>query len=535
MIIQEKISINICASNYIYWKNKGYPVSMNTTHEVLVEDLLSKSNMKILCRCDSCQREYMQKYSRNKNNCSKCVTSLRMKGNTIGSKNITSKDPTKNDLMEFINKGLGKKHISEKYNVSISVVNRWFKMYKIKIDSYFGRKYFKSEKEESAAIKKIEKNFSQKINISELSRKTAIPIHILQNLKKQEKIKINSYFDIVKNEYQNIVEKLPIYVEENKKHSLKTISEKYNISIEQLKKAFSENNIKVNLHSYNKSKGEFEIKDFIINTLGLNCFSVMLEKTYEIDCFIKSHNFGIEYCEEYWHRYDPKKNNKNYHKNKYKFCKQKNINFLTIFECEWKTKRDIIESIIKSKLKLTERIYARKCHIEEIESVVACDFHDKNHISGHIKSSINIGLFYKNNLISVLSMVKSRFDRNCDYEISRFSTKLNYTVVGGLSKMFSFFVKKYNPLSCVTYSDLRFGDGKSYEKIGFDFVTQTVPNYFYIKKGNDKLESRLKYQKTKLKEMNGYDDRKTEFEIMKENNFYRLYDCGNNKFIWEKM
>ena len=46
----------------------------------------------------------------------------------------------------------------------------------------------------------------------------------------------------------------------------------------------------------------------------------------------------------------------------------------------------------------------------------------------------------------------------------------------------------------------------------------------------------MKYQKQKLKKMNlkCYDDRKTEFEIMKEMGFYRLYDCGNNKYKWER-
>ena len=31
--------------------------------------------------------------------------------------------------------------------------------------------------------------------------------------------------------------------------------------------------------------------------------------------------------------------------------------------------------------------------------------------------------------------------------------------------------------------------------------------------------------------MLGYSDEKTEFEIMSDN-YYRLYDCGNNKYGW---
>ena len=83
----------------------------------------------------------------------------------------------------------------------------------------------------------------------------------------------------------------------------------------------------------------------------------------------------------------------------------------------------------------------------------------------------------------------------------------------------------------MTYSDLRFGQGLSYLKLDFKYIGKTPPNYFYFRKNGDELETRFKYQKHKLKNMLGYSDEKTEFEIMSDN-YYRLYDCGNNKYGW---
>ena len=76
--------------------------------------------------------------------------------------------------------------------------------------------------------------------------------------------------------------------------------------------------------------------------------------------------FGIEYCGEYWHRYEPYKNNKNYHQEKTQYFLNKNITIMTIFESEWKTNQNLIKSMIKTRLGICDKIYARKCEIKEI-------------------------------------------------------------------------------------------------------------------------------------------------------------------------
>lgn len=536
MIISNVVSVRICPINLKYWKNLGYEnVSLNSFLNVKPKDLSKNSNVMIDCVCDICSSSYKQRINRNTDVCGKCLLKDRMKNNQYGKKNGQNNTIEKKMLEKYIKRGDTKTQIAKKHNVTITVVNRWLKDHNINLVSYYGSRYFKSDKEENAAIIACAKYLASNkmANVSEVSRNTNIPRHIINALRAEKKITITTQFDNWKKTYDDIVNDLNHYVKENEKKSLKQISQENNISIEQLKKAFSDNNIPVKLHSYNKSKGEIECKNFILD-LGLDCFSMILSKTYEIDCYVPAKRFGIEYCGEYWHRYQPTKNNKYYHKNKYLLCEKNNIDLMTIFAHEWETKRILLESMIKSRLGLNEKLFARKCIVKEITSDAANSFHRKNHMSGSINSSINIGLYRNDELVSVISMMKSRFDKKYEYEIGRFSTKMNTTVVGGLGKMFDYFIKTYKPKSVITYADLRFGAGRAYEKIGFTYVGMTVPNYFYFKKNGFELETRLRYQKDKLKKFSNYDATKTEFQIMNDADYYRLYDCGNKKYIWKR-
>ena len=66
-----------------------------------------------------------------------------------------------------------------------------------------------------------------------------------------------------------------------------------------------------------------------------------------------------------------------------------------------------------------------------------------------------------------------------------------------------------------------------YETLGFDFIHNSKPNYWYV--NNDVREYRFKYRKSELVK-NGYDKNKSEKQIMFELKKYRIYDCGNKLF-----
>ena len=82
-------------------------------------------------------------------------------------------------------------------------------------------------------------------------------------------------------------------------------------------------------------------------------------------------------------------------------------------------------------------------------------------------------------------------------------------------------------MSIISYADRRWSVGNLYEKIGFDFIKNTNPNYWYIKNGERKY--RFKFRKSELiKE--GYNSDKTEKLIMNERGYIRIWDCGHRKY-----
>ena len=245
----------------------------------------------------------------------------------------------------------------------------------------------------------------------------------------------------------------------------------------------------------------------------------------ELDVYIPELKIAFEYDGLYWHS-DYKKDSK-YHLNKTEACEKEGIRLIHIFEDEWIYKREIVKDRIRSILGFNQnRIYARKCTILEIDASVSNDFLEKNHIQGKDASSVRYGLFYKDTLVSVMTFGKSRFNKNYDWELIRFASLLGVTVVGGASKLLTYFKKRHSG-SIISYADRRYSNGKLYESIGFIKKENSAPNYFWI--NGMKRYSRYQCQKHKLASLLGdsFDENLSESENMKLNGYCKIYDCGN--------
>ena len=281
------------------------------------------------------------------------------------------------------------------------------------------------------------------------------------------------------------------------------------------------------------SKGEKEISSFCkiyYPNLIENDRTVLNGK--ELDIYIPEINLAIEFNGLYWHS-ELNGKNESYHLNKYLKCKEKGIKLIQIFEDEWFDKHEIIKSILLNKMnKIYNKIYARKCVVKEIDNNISSEFLNDNHIQGNINSKYNIGLYHKNELVSLLILGNSKFNKEYEYEIHRFCNKINYNIPGSLSKLFKYFTDKYLPKSVITYSDLRYGEGNSYTNLGFKFKNISNPNYYYLDKDLKKY-SRQKFQKHKLSNiLESYDESLTEWQNMQLNGYDRIWDCGNNVFEW---
>jgi len=213
------------------------------------------------------------------------------------------------------------------------------------------------------------------------------------------------------------------------------------------------------------------------------------------------------------------------------------IQLLHIFEDEWINKKKIVKSIIGSKLGIVDcKIYGRKTEVREInDNKLIRDFLEINHLQGFVGSKIKIGLFYDDELVSLMTFGKKRIAmgnkirKDGEYEMLRFCNKLNTTVIGGASKLLKYFVKTYHPKSILTFADRRYSNGELYKKLGFEFIENTRPNYWYFKTHELIRHYRFNFRKNVLVK-EGYDSNKTESEIMRERGYLRIYDCGNMKF-----
>ena len=194
---------------------------------------------------------------------------------------------------------------------------------------------------------------------------------------------------------------------------------------------------------------------------------------------------AFEFNGVYWHNELYK--NKNYHLEKTEKCLKQGIQLIHIWEDDWNYKQEIVKSMILNKLgKTHNKIYARKCEIKEINNnKLIKKFLDQNHIQGSIGSFIKMGLFYDNELVSLMTLGKKRKFMNSsskdgEWELLRFCNKLNTNVIGGASKLFKYFIKKYNPKEIITYADRSYSNGNLYKQLGFNFLHKTEPNYYYV-------------------------------------------------------
>jgi len=254
----------------------------------------------------------------------------------------------------------------------------------------------------------------------------------------------------------------------------------------------------------------------------------------ELDIYIPEHNLGIEFNGLFWH--SEKYKNKLNHFEKNKLFKEYNINILNIWEDEWKYKKEIVKSIISNALKLNKnKLDARKCKIIEVNNINKEIFLIDNHIQGNCASSINLGLYYDNELVSVMTFGKKRMimkgvsiNKN-QYELLRFCSKLHVNIRGGASKLFNYFIQYYNPQNIISYSNLSIGSGNLYNVLGFNYIGHTDIDYWWS--DCDKRYHRSGFMKHKLVKL-GYDKNKTEAEIMSERKYSRIWGLGNGKWEW---
>ena len=278
------------------------------------------------------------------------------------------------------------------------------------------------------------------------------------------------------------------------------------------------------------SNGEKELAAFVSEISGVTDILEnkrnIIDDKLEIDIYVPDKNIAFEYDGLYWHSEAEKP--KDYHLKKTIACQNKGIRLIHIFEDEWETKQNIVKSMIRNIFSQTNnRIYARKCVVKDVDSKVSRKFLDNNHLQGYCNSKIRLGLYYNNELVSLMTFGKSRHflgNGKYEWELLRFCNKIDTNVVGGASKLLKYFISTYKPKSIVSYADKRWSDGNLYEKLGFTKYNESKPNYYYVI--NRRRIYRFNLRKSVLVKKYGCPSEVSEHEFCLSKKWYRIYDCG---------
>lgn len=239
----------------------------------------------------------------------------------------------------------------------------------------------------------------------------------------------------------------------------------------------------------------------------------------------------IEYQGAYWHSEAAGKD-RLYHRDRFQVLRGQGIRLLTVHERH--ADSPVVMGMIKSALGLIGGgLRASRCTVETVSDAVSTQFYNATHIQGGNipgKQRLNIGLYHKGGIVACMTFVRSS-DRhtgsgNYDWCLHRFSSSLEYRVHGAASRLLKRFRQMYPNDSIVSYCDLQYFDGRTYEAIGFKKVRENQPDYSWVKAQTvlAKHEAQRKFLPALLG--HSFDETLSERQNMELAGWSKMWDCG---------
>lgn len=401
---------------------------------------------------------------------------------------------------------------------------------KEKIKNTFNSKYGMNPLSTAKVREKIQETMKKRYGVQFISQSPSIAKNISESLMQYgeavflERCKENNLEPIDFN-YRGYYDGKPIYY---KCRCLKCGNE--------IEIAPHNNNFRCSICYEKNSISSYEEKEIVKYIESI--YSGRIEKNYrrlisplEVDIYVPEKKLAIEFDGNFWHNEYSK--DKSYHKMKTQLCEEKGVHLIHVFEYEWKSDEDEIKSILKSFLTSdSQKVYARNCNVKEVSSDEAKAFADSNHLQGHANANVYLGLFCNDELVEIETFGHPRFCRKYEWELVRECSKKDVSVVGGKSKLFTYFLKHYDPENVVSYCDASKFTGDSYLKCGMKLIGWNCPGYVWSY-GN-KILSRYQCQKHKLVKEHPELKESTEADIMHVLGYARIYDSGQKVFLWSK-
>ena len=228
-----------------------------------------------------------------------------------------------------------------------------------------------------------------------------------------------------------------------------------------------------------------------------------------------------------WSPYSNKGIDIDYHQNKTIIAKNNNKNCIHVFD--W----DNIDKILNILRSTKNKIYARNCEIREVAAKEAVDFLEMYHLQGYARDAIRLGLYYNNELVSLMTFGKPRYNKKFDYELIRYCNS-NCIIIGGAEKLFNYFLEKYRPQSIISYCDMSKFNGNVYEKLGFTAMRKARPSkhWYNIQTKEHITDNLLRQQGFDRLFKTNYGKGTSNEELMLKSGFVEVYDCGQQAFSY---
>lgn len=191
-----------------------------------------------------------------------------------------------------------------------------------------------------------------------------------------------------------------------------------------------------------------------------------------------------------------------------------------------------IQEIINSK---AETLDASECRVCEINNDMAEEFIENYDVQCQNNSiTISIGAFYKYQLVCVMTFSESE---EKTWTLGTIAYDFHYNCCNVIHKLFDYFKLNHEYLEIRTFADRRWipqDGGNIFNRLGFDFVEITEPDFWYFRNKNHELK---RHNKNEIYELVSSIDKnilsQTEYEEKaSELGYMKIWDCGLIKYVY---
>jgi hypothetical protein len=283
-----------------------------------------------------------------------------------------------------------------------------------------------------------------------------------------------------------------------------------------------------------KEAMQWQVQQELEPIIGKCDTNYRLPSRLQLDLLSIERKLAIEFNGLYWHsQAPPRPRQSDYHQRKYLEAKSQGLRLITIWEDQWRDKKDVILGRLKA-LCSGVKIGARSCLLVELDGKTATIFYEKHHLDGAARGAkLHLGLLQNGEVVQAASFSKVRYGKDrSGHELLRMATAGGIVVVGGASRLIAEGRKQLGP-KLLSYASTDWG-GEGYGAGGATLDGITPPGMFYYEKSGMRRWHRLSFSRGAFEKTTGlkWDSELNEAENAERAGFYQVFTGGSLRWRW---